>query len=111
MFVRRKKVRRHEYYQLVENYREPGRATPRQRVVLHLGHHATLEEALQLWPREIKRLKREAKRLRPAPSWDSGFEDEPFYRRYYEQAEALEAEARVLDAKLQKLRAVQAAAS
>jgi hypothetical protein len=45
MFVRTKKVGEHEYYQLVENYREKGRH--RQRVLAHLGHHDTVEEALE----------------------------------------------------------------
>ena len=45
MFVRTKKVGEYEYYQLVENYREKGRH--RQRVLAHLGHHDTVEEALE----------------------------------------------------------------
>ena len=44
-FVRTKRVGEHEYRQLVENYREEGRH--RQRVLAHLGHHDTVEEALE----------------------------------------------------------------
>ena len=66
MFVREKTVTkprgrtdqpwRGRYYQLVQSYRADGR--PRQRVVLHLGHHSTVDEALERWPREIGRLRR-----------------------------------------------------
>jgi hypothetical protein len=45
MFVRTKKVGDRTYKQLVENYREDGRH--RQRVVAHLGHYDTPEEALE----------------------------------------------------------------
>ena len=43
-FVRKKVVGQREYYQLVENYREDG--AHRQRVLAHLGKHATLEDAI-----------------------------------------------------------------
>jgi hypothetical protein len=45
MFVRTKKVGEREYHQLVENYRENGKH--RQRVVVHLGGHGTVEDALE----------------------------------------------------------------
>jgi len=45
MFVRTKKVGEHRYYQLVENFRENGKH--RQRVIAHLGHHDTVEDALE----------------------------------------------------------------
>ncbi len=58
MFVRKK--RRHSggrhYYQLVESRRADGQ--PRQKVVMHLGSPATVDEALKSWPREITSLKR-----------------------------------------------------
>jgi hypothetical protein len=43
-FVRTKRVGDHEYRQLVENYRENGHH--RQRVLAHLGEHATVEDAI-----------------------------------------------------------------
>jgi hypothetical protein len=46
-----------EYYQLVESHRPEGTKTPRQRLVLHLGTHATVDEALDRWPREVKLLR------------------------------------------------------
>jgi hypothetical protein len=55
-FVRIKRVDGGEYYQLVESRRVDGK--PRQKVLMHLGHHATVDEALKKWPRQIKRLQR-----------------------------------------------------
>ena len=43
-FVRSKVVAGHQYYQLVENYRHDGKH--RQRVLAHLGKHATLGGAI-----------------------------------------------------------------
>jgi hypothetical protein len=54
MFIRTKRVNGKEYKQLVENYRENGHH--RQRVVAHLGHHATAEEALDAAREELERL-------------------------------------------------------
>jgi len=73
MFVRKKRVIREvkytdrrwvsrDYYQLVENYREKGVKTPRQRVLMHLGTHPTVDDALKAWPKEIRRLRRLAPR-------------------------------------------------
>ena len=55
-FVRIKKVDGKEYYQLVESRRVDGK--PRQQVLLHLGQHASVDEALKRWPREIGRMRR-----------------------------------------------------
>jgi hypothetical protein len=44
-FVRTKRVGDHEYRQLVENYRENGHH--RQRVLAHLGHADTVEDAIE----------------------------------------------------------------
>ena len=44
-FVRKKRVQDKEYYQLVENYRENGKH--RQRVLVHLGKHPTLESMIK----------------------------------------------------------------
>jgi hypothetical protein len=68
MFVRKKRVTREvkhsdrrwvsrDYYQLVENYRQKGVKTPRQRVLMHLGTHPTVDAALEAWPKEIRRLR------------------------------------------------------
>ena len=76
MFVHRKRVTkrmpwrdeigaepwRQDYYQLVENYRPKGTKTPRQRVVLHLGRNATVDEALERWPADIRQLRSRATR-------------------------------------------------
>jgi hypothetical protein len=46
-----------DYHQLVESLRVNGK--PRQRVVLHLGGHATVDEALKVWPEEIASMQRQ----------------------------------------------------
>ncbi len=53
MFVRKKKHHHggSDYYQLVESRRVDGQ--PRQKVVMHLGSYATVDEALKGWPRDI----------------------------------------------------------
>ena len=57
VYVRKKKSKRgNDYYQLVESCRVEGK--PRQRVILHLGRHATVEEALKAWPRDVGSLRR-----------------------------------------------------
>ena len=46
MFVRKKKAKQgNDYHQLVENYRVGDKV--QQRVVLHLGAHATVDDALK----------------------------------------------------------------
>lgn len=55
-FVRIKRVDGKEYYQLVESRRVDGK--PRQKVLLHLGQHASVEEALKRWPRKVGGLRR-----------------------------------------------------
>jgi len=78
-FVRRKRVGPYEYYQLVENHWMGGK--PRQRVLLHLGRYASVEAALEGWPREIEGLRRfasarrdKANRLKKDPSSESTVE-------------------------------------
>ncbi len=57
-FVRKKAAARgNAYYQLVEARRVDGK--PRQRVLIHLGQHDTVEAALKAWPREVGRLRRQ----------------------------------------------------
>jgi hypothetical protein len=58
-FVRTKRVGEHEYRQLVENYREDGHH--RQRVLVHLGHADTVEDAIEDARRKLADL--EASRL------------------------------------------------
>jgi hypothetical protein len=55
-FVRIKRIDGKEYYQLVESRRVEGK--PRQKVLMHLGQHATVDEALKRWPREVGSLRR-----------------------------------------------------
>jgi hypothetical protein len=55
-FVRIKKVDGGEYYQLVESRRVEGK--PRQKVLIHLGSHPTVDEALKRWPRKVGGLRR-----------------------------------------------------
>lgn len=58
MYVRKKSHARggSDYHQLVENRRVDG--LPRQKVVMHLGSHATVDEALKSRPKEISGLRR-----------------------------------------------------
>ena len=56
MFVRKKKAKQgNDYHQLVENRRVGGKV--RQRMVLHLGEHATVDDAIKRWPRKVSRLR------------------------------------------------------
>jgi hypothetical protein len=59
-YVRKKKVKGHEYYQLVESHRVDGK--PRQRVLMHLSKEPTVDAALENWPKDIKYLRRQAKK-------------------------------------------------
>jgi hypothetical protein len=61
-FVRKKRVGRYEYHQLVENHWVEGR--PRQKVLLHFGRYPTVEAALEGWPKEIDGLRRFARKQR-----------------------------------------------
>ena len=62
-FTRRKRVGPYEYHQLVENRWIEGK--PRQRVLLHLGRYASVEAALEGWPKEVQGLRRFA-----SQQWD-----------------------------------------
>ena len=61
-FVRKKRVRHYEYYQLVENRWIDGQ--PRQKVLVHLGRYPTAKAALEQWPGAIERLGRFAQEWR-----------------------------------------------
>jgi hypothetical protein len=60
LFARVKESRQREYLQIVENYREEGKI--RQRVVLYIGHYASIEVALQRMPQDRRALRSTATR-------------------------------------------------
>lgn len=105
-YVRKKKVKGGEYYQLVQSRRVNG--NPRQRVLLHLGRHPTVDAALKEWPSEIKRLRRLAdKKRRDVQAFrapvESG-EQPPWYRNMLEHADNLSKQAEDLEEKHRRLR-------
>ncbi len=61
-YVRKKKTKGGEYYQLVEGRRENGKV--KQRVLAHLGKCKTVEKALRWWPGMILRRWHVARDLR-----------------------------------------------
>jgi hypothetical protein len=99
-YVRKKRVGHHEYYQVVESRRVGGE--PRQRVLIHLGRHPTVDDALKKWPREIKRLRRYAREERDRVP--EGWETRPTYRDMLKRAVSSEKRADDMEANLNKLR-------
>ena len=99
-YVRKKRVGHHEYYQVVESRRVDGK--PRQKVLIHLGGHPTVDDALKKWPREIKRLRRFAREERGGVP--AGSETRPTYRAMLKRAASSEKRADDLEANLKKLR-------
>ena len=103
-YVRRKKVKRYEYYQLVENHRVDGK--PRQRVIMHLGKEPTVDAALENWPKEIARLRRRAKKdgdhYENLPAWLK--DDRYFKETFRDPAESARIQADALAARFRKLR-------
>ena len=99
-YVRKKRVAHYEYYQVVESRRVEGE--PRQRVLVHLGGHPTVDEALKKWPREIKRLRRRAREERDGVP--EGSETRPTYRDMLKRAASSEKRANDLETNLKKLR-------
>jgi hypothetical protein len=103
-YVRKKKVKRYEYYQVVENHRVDGK--PRQRVIMHLGKEPTVDAALENWPKEIKYLRRRAKKH------GDHYENLPeelknqryFKKNFKDIADSAEMQADALQARLNKLR-------
>jgi hypothetical protein len=102
-YVRKKMVKGSEYYQLVESHRVDGK--PRQKVLVHLGKHTTVDAALKSWPKDIKNLRRNAKRASDA------YEDLPeslkgkrFYKKRRDFARVDMRKADALRVKLRKLR-------
>ena len=109
VFVRAKKVGGREYYQLVENYRPEGSKAPRQRVLLHLGRYDTVEAALKGWPRELRRLRRDAAKIREryenATRRDGSEDAVPGYvRTWLQSATSMENRADALETNLMRLK-------
>jgi hypothetical protein len=105
-YVRKKQVKGREYYQLVQSCRVNG--NPRQRVLLHLGRHQTVDAALKEWPREIKRLGRLAdKKRREVQAFRAPVDSDRqprWYRDMLKQADNLSKQADDLEAKHRRLR-------
>ena len=103
-YVRKKKVKRYEYYQLVENHRVDGK--PRQRVIMHLGKEPTVDGALENWPKEIKGLRRRAKKHGDHyENLPEELKNQRYFReKFRDIAEGAETQADELQARLNKLR-------
>jgi hypothetical protein len=103
-YVRKKKVKRYEYHQLVENHRVDGK--PRQRVIMHLGKEPTVDAALEMWPKEIKYLRRRAKKHGDHyEKLPEEFKNERYYKENFKDvADSAEMQADALQARLNKLR-------
>jgi hypothetical protein len=105
-YVRKKKVKGGEYYQLVQSRRVNG--NPRQMVLLHLGRYPTVDAALKEWPSEIKRLRRLAdKKRRDVQAFRAPVDSDEqpsWYRNIINQADNLSKEAEDLEAKHGRLR-------
>jgi len=102
-YVRMKKVKGSEYYQLVESHRVDGK--PRQKVLVHLNKHPTVDAALKSWPKDIRNLRRRAKRAsdeyEALPEWSKGTR---FYKKQRDFARVDMRQADALQAKLTRLR-------
>jgi hypothetical protein len=99
-YVRKKRVGYHEYYQVVQSRRVEGQ--PCQKVLVHLGGHPTVDDALKRWPSEIKRLRRYAREERDRVP--EGSESAPTYRNMLKRVASSEKRADDLEANLRKLR-------
>ena len=102
-FVRKKRSRGGEYYQLVQSHRVEGE--PRQRVLVHLGKHPTVDHALREWPKEIERLHHFAHEARVLGEFsrESGISD-AWARENTRRAVSAEKRADELEENLRKLR-------
>ena len=102
-YVGRKKVKRYEYYQLVENHRVDGK--PRQRVIMHLGKEPTVDAALENWPKEIQYLRRRAKKHGDDyEKLPEEFKNERYFKeKFKDVADSAEMQADALQARLNKL--------
>lgn len=99
-FVRAKKVKGKEYYQLVESRRVNGK--PRQKVLVHLGRHSSVDAALEEWPEGIRRLQRYASEERRRAA--NRLEGSRARRDTVRRADRAERRADELSANLEKLR-------
>jgi len=102
-YVRKKKVKGQEYYQLVESRRVDGK--PRQRVLVHLGRYPTVDAALKGWTKEIRNLHRRAKKYSDEYERQSKVvNDERLVGPTWEHVDSARRQADTLEAKLRKLR-------
>ena len=103
-YVRKKKVKRYEYYQVVQNHRVDGK--PRQRVIMHLGKEPTVDAALENWPKEIKYLRRRAKKHGDHyEKLPEEYKSERYFKeKFKDVADSAEMQADALQARLNKLR-------
>jgi hypothetical protein len=103
-YVRKKRGAGSDYHQLVESRRVGGE--PRQKVLLHLGEHPTVEDALKGWTREIKKLRRDAdkERERAPESLSTGWGMKTYYRDRHKRADSFDRQADELEEKLARLR-------
>jgi hypothetical protein len=103
-FVRTKKVKGKEYYQLVESRRVDGK--PRQKVLVHLGRHPSVDDALREWSEAISRLQGYASEERRSASAQP--ESSRAHHDAVRRAENAERRADELKTNLQKLRDLRA---
>jgi hypothetical protein len=102
-FVRAKRVKGRDYYQLVASHRVGGK--PRQKVVLYLGKHPTVNDALAEWPKEIKKLRDLARKERK--KLQRSAEDPTVgraHRTALRRASSAEQRANIMQVKLKRLR-------
>jgi hypothetical protein len=105
-YVRKKKMKRYEYYQLVESHRVDGK--PRQRMIMHLGTQPTVDAALENWPKDIEYDRRRAKKH------GDHYENLPeelknqryFKKNFKDIADSARMQADALQARLNKLRSL-----
>jgi hypothetical protein len=104
-YVREKKVKRYHYRQLVESHRVDGK--PRQKVLMHLSQHPTVDAALAGWPKEISDLRRLARQHSKRYEFLSKeFGNTRSIRYIQECAESATQQADALQARLKKLRSL-----
>ena len=99
-YVRKKEVKGGVYHQLVESRRVGGQ--PRQKVLVHLGKHQTVDDALEAWPEQIERLRRLAREQRDKVPADRELNAKD--RRVLKRAESADKRADALEVNLEKLR-------
>jgi len=105
-YVRKKRVKRYEYYQLVENHRVDGK--PRQRVIMHLGNEPTVDAALANWPKDIQYHRRRAKKHGDRyENLPEELKNQRYYKKNFKDiADSARMQADTLQARLNKLRSL-----